>query len=145
MTEEQKVVELLKPRWKVIAEYPQSIFPIGAVFYIDKLYAYIKSPNGALSTQSNYYVQNPGKYPDVFKSLAWWEERGIDAQMPTYVKIDWGGGSWKDKVGKAEFSKNNTNVTVWFNEVDNHLFHRSDVIPCTQKDFDTFINQTTKI
>lgn len=77
--------DLMIRRYKVIADYPQSILPVGAVFYMDKIHVYITSPNGAVSKQSNYYTQSPEKYPTIFKPLEWWEERKLE-DMPMYLK-----------------------------------------------------------
>jgi hypothetical protein len=59
--------ELLKVRYKVIADYPKSIHKVGDVLYCDE--------NGPRMSQ----------YPHLFKTLEWWEERAED-DMPEYVK-----------------------------------------------------------
>lgn len=60
--------ELLRPRYKVIAQYPFSPHPIGHI---------IKTAFG-----NKYFDQ----YPHLFKKLEWYEERNID-EMPEYVKV----------------------------------------------------------
>lgn len=73
-----KVEELLKPRYKVIADYPNSEFPVGIIAY--KYYAEWVFLNGIVST-----IHLPA-YPNIFKKLEWWEERE-EKDMPEYVKM----------------------------------------------------------
>jgi len=60
---------LLKPRWKVIADYPESIYTVGEV------------------EQPEYYIERNiaffNKYPHLFRNLSWWEDRDV---LPDYVK-----------------------------------------------------------
>lgn len=50
--------ELLKPRYKVIADYPGSPFPVGFIMKDD--------------------CESWSKYPANFRKLEWWEERDFD-------------------------------------------------------------------
>lgn len=61
--------ELLKPRYKVIADYPNSIWTVGEIL-----------PD----FPEPYAKENFGKYPHLFKPLQWWEERE-NKDMPEYV------------------------------------------------------------
>lgn len=72
--------ELLIPRFKVIADYPNSLFTIGDILkYNNVLGDFI------------YYDEEgivritPKYYPAIFKLLNWWEERSIE-ELPEYVK-----------------------------------------------------------
>ena len=58
------VEELLKPRYKCIADFPDSSWIIGEI-----------------TTDGNWSE----KYPDVFRELEWWEHRNPE-EMPKYVK-----------------------------------------------------------
>ena len=69
------VEELLKPRWKVIADYPKSQFKVGEI---------IESKTGFL-----YCFED---YPHLFQPLQWWEERKLE-DMPEYVNYN--GGIYK--------------------------------------------------
>lgn len=69
MTPEQ----LLKPRYKVIGDYPNSPYKIGHVI---------------LSTHCSpldHYGDYLEKHPHLFKKLEWWEERNVE-DMPIYLK-----------------------------------------------------------
>lgn len=59
--------ELLRPRYKVIAQYPFSSHPNGEI---------IKATTGG-----TYFDQ----YPHIFKKLEWWEDRKPE-DMPEYIK-----------------------------------------------------------
>lgn len=69
--------ELLRPRYKVIADYPKSIFKVGEILHVgsmgDLLYC---DTNGPRMSQ----------YPHLFKPLQWWEDRKPE-DMPEYVKF----------------------------------------------------------
>lgn len=70
--------ELLKPRYKVIADYPSNIHKIGSI---------IKNDDGAKFDRIRYY--GCAKYPHLFKPLQWWEERKPE-DMPEYLKHNLG-------------------------------------------------------
>jgi hypothetical protein len=60
--------DLLKPRYKVVADYPDSIFKIGGILI-----------------QGEKDLTEAAKYPHLFKKLEWWEERE-EKDMPEYLK-----------------------------------------------------------
>ena len=61
--------ELLKPRYLVISDYPNSEFEVGKVYEF----------NSAIA--KNVF----GRYPAIFRKLEWWEMRD-EKDMPEYVK-----------------------------------------------------------
>jgi len=65
---------LLSPRFKVIADYPKSIYNIGEI--ID---------NGYDSLFCDEKSKKFSDYPNLFKKLNWWEKRN-SAEMPKYLK-----------------------------------------------------------
>ena len=65
--------ELLKPRFEVIAEYPNCHLEVGEVFSWDDILDWLK-----------YIIKDPAKYPHIFKSLNWWEHRKAE-DMPKKV------------------------------------------------------------
>lgn len=69
MTAEQ----LMKPRFKVIADYPGNHIEIGTVIAEDYGRNHYDAPNEF------------EKYPAIFKKLEWWEERSIE-DMPEFLK-----------------------------------------------------------
>lgn len=76
------IEELLIPRWKVIAEYPNSIFDVGNILVNNSTqneYEYISWKDYGKDV---YY---PNDYPTIFKKLEWWEDRNIK-DLPEYVK-----------------------------------------------------------
>lgn len=62
--------ELLKPRYKVIADYPESPYKIGDI-EVDRGWS------------DTLHLKD---FPAIFKPLAWWEERG-EEDMPNYLRI----------------------------------------------------------
>jgi len=69
--------ELMKPRYKVIADYPKSLYHVGDIL------------NAGGSGEDCIYCDREGPrfrhYPHLFKPLAWYEERKPE-DMPEYVK-----------------------------------------------------------
>ncbi len=80
--------DLLIPRFKVIADYPNSWFILGNIYTglkganPNSDYWYLKdnSPHGVGTV-------DPTKYPSVFQRLQWWENR-TPLEMPRYLKKD---------------------------------------------------------
>lgn len=66
------VEQLLQPRYKVIADYPNSPFTVGEI---------VDLTNECFIGNSLGY----DSYPLIFKRLEWWEERKPE-DMPEYVK-----------------------------------------------------------
>jgi len=66
--------ELLIPRWKVIADYPGSLYKVGYII------------NEADNIEGRtFFTTTVHKYPHIFRALAWYEERE-EKDMPEYVK-----------------------------------------------------------
>lgn len=66
-----KTVEgLLKPRYKVIADYPQSIWKVG---------------ESLPEFPPTWCAENLDKFPKIFRKLEWYEERK-EEDMPDYLK-----------------------------------------------------------
>jgi hypothetical protein len=70
------VEDLLRPRYKVIADYPGSQYRIGNVV--------IYNPNRDVSVES--FESWLSRFPVVFRRLEWWEDRE-ENEMPEYVKL----------------------------------------------------------
>ncbi len=75
------IQELLKPRYKVIADYPGNEIPIGTILF--------KHNNTYWTDGKQYEFYEPEKtfieYPHLFRRLEWWEDRDVK-DMPEYVK-----------------------------------------------------------
>jgi len=65
--------ELLKPRFEVIAEYPNTPFSIGDVITFDGIVYGCNQPQK--------FERHPQDYPHLFRKLNWWEHRKIE-DMP---------------------------------------------------------------
>ncbi len=75
--------DLLKPRFKVIADYPLSSYNVGRILTpISKG----SSLYDCIEASSSEKIRNPNKYPHLFKKLEWWEDRSL-YEMPDYVKF----------------------------------------------------------
>ena len=70
------VAELLKPRFKVIADYPESKFKVGEIIQL--------TWNDPFPDKYGGYETFYNKYPHLFKKLEWWEDRK-ESEMPQYV------------------------------------------------------------
>lgn len=70
-----KIEELLQPRWKVIADYPNNGHDLGDIINI------YQEKNSVTDQQRAFF----NKYPHLFKPLQWWEDRAAE-DMPEYVK-----------------------------------------------------------
>jgi hypothetical protein len=68
---DKKVEDLLKPRYKVIADYPGNDTPVGTIH--DNEFTV------------RFHEKTLNSYPHLFKKLEWWEERK-ESEMPEYVK-----------------------------------------------------------
>lgn len=72
--------QLLKPRYKVIADYPKSVYEVGTII------------NAGTTSEDCIYCDREGPrmrhYPHLFQPLPWWSDREI-SDMPEYVKWDY--------------------------------------------------------
>lgn len=59
--------ELLIPRYKVIADYPGSVYVVGEIISDD--------------TNCIEFLEELDKYPHIFEKLNWWEQRTVE-EMP---------------------------------------------------------------
>lgn len=81
MTEKEKIDNLLKPRYRLIADYPGNDTQVGLIYtYGDK-----KGDRGYQSPQD--WCKLFDAYPTIFRHLFWWQERAVE-EMPEYVWYD---------------------------------------------------------
>lgn len=73
--------ELLRPRYKVIADFPQGAFRFKVGEILEK--KGIHFTGEAKSINENEI----NKYPHLFHKLEWWEERQED-EMPEYIRYE---------------------------------------------------------
>lgn len=96
------VEELLKPRYKVIAEWPESTFEIGQIITkSDLVEDWLQTDNFL----HGFKLSAVEKYPHLFKKLEWWEERKLE-DMPKYVRWDYkpgcDGAHMKNLIAKVD-------------------------------------------
>lgn len=127
------VEELLKPRYKVIALWPNCKFSIGDILTFVKEVAQTYDmwvDNNGQFHYSNIY----GNYPHLFQKLHWAEEREL-GELPEYVKFN---NQFCYKViewGKLGFAK------CWdeINQEETTLcFIMNLTVPCTKQDYDLY-------
>lgn len=87
--------ELLRPRWKVIADFPGSKYTMGQI--IETNYWYDRSEekgyeehkmNKSWVVRTEWNISSAqffDSYPVIFKKLEWWEERNVK-DLPNYVR-----------------------------------------------------------
>src|SRR4051812_21904892 len=104
---------LLKPRFKVIASYPKSIYAVGDIIYLP-------DPNWMYADETYCKEDFFEDYPAIFRKLEWWEERDMK-DMPEYV------------------SYNYSIITIeqlYFNE---NGFFWQDVLVATKEEYDAYM------
>lgn len=84
--------ELMKPRYKVVADYFFSPFEIGDIIAVDEANSvhlttvqYHNVVGEEAKFEKRYRTQTLNKYPHLFKAMYWWEDRKSE-DMPKYVK-----------------------------------------------------------
>lgn len=130
--------ELLKPRYKVIADYPFNSHTIGEII-IDP-------------ADDDYSQANPNKswpllsLPHLFKPLQWWEERGF-ADLPEYVKHN-PDSSLQSINGSAAVFKatwlESPECRYWVNIGDENTIHADHIIPATESEYTAYQSTQTK-
>ncbi len=75
--------ELLKPRYKVIADYPDRAFEMNMPLLYNVVDCCFEN------SQASGVPIEPDKFPLIFKELDWWEERTPE-ELPKYVKTKTG-------------------------------------------------------
>ena len=135
MNEEEKITELLKPRYLVIADYPSS--PQGNQI------GFIYDRNN--KDWSNRWFNEMSQYPHLFQPLPWWSHRKIE-DMPEYVKDE--NGVYKVKEWHFELAPK---VTVFIDAKIHQQYRKectecplySDFLPATLHDYEQYTNHKT--
>jgi hypothetical protein len=102
--------ELLKPRYKVMANYPYTPFGIGDIITLKDEqeqvclinHQHIDEFGVRKNANSIFSIYELNNYPHLFKPLHWWEEREL-SELPEYIMFakDYAGFK-KDQVFKTE-------------------------------------------
>jgi hypothetical protein len=133
--------ELLAPRYKVIADYPDCNFDVGAIFRDEDFYIGPKQVRHCFSD-----------YPHLFKLLEWYEERDIK-DMPEYVKFNDERNSILS-YGKDEEPEIHKVIRHWATSLDTNLrysnsdnfisewnnvnYHYGQFLPATEQEYLTY-------
>jgi hypothetical protein len=127
--------ELLKPRFEVIADYPNNQFgKIGTI--LDRNWA--EYPNDNENEKPIWRISD---FPNLFRKLQWWEKRTRE-ELPTFIKSatkvvkpKWEFIEWAGKEYWQANKDNGLPITFYF---DLDLFE-----PATEAEYNEFINLKT--
>lgn len=134
--------ELLKPRYRVIADYPNSKYPVNSILNFERRvdhngeYWFCRKPEWILSEEAD-------KYPHIFKPLGWWEEREL-SDLPKYVRLADPNSLWglpKDCVRQAHWGNDEYDrlcCDLFPVMVNNIQLHR--LLPATKEEYDLTLN-----
>lgn len=83
------VVELLKPRYKLVTDYPHRQYDMETILYVDEEGELFCPIQGYILSIYKILEKDVDKYPQ-FQKLPWWSDRKPD-EMPLYLKKIYGG------------------------------------------------------
>lgn len=123
------IQELLKPKFKVIGDYPGNKLKVGEIYYdTNELITEVTISEG------DYTVVNPYIYPKVFEKVEWWEYLSeYIAKQIGYAKTIAGNSvrmveSIDVRLGKITFVGGKVrNIRQW--------------LPATEDEYEAFINR----
>lgn len=121
--------QLIAPRYKVIADWPKSIYPVGTII------------NAGGRSEDLLYCDFEGPrcrdYPHLFRKLEWWEERKLE-EMPEYVSYD-------NIIIKPKHFMNSWGKPVHTGCTHEGRFHTyRKCIPATIEEYNQYIKQQSK-
>lgn len=92
LTESEKVEQLMRPRYKVVADYFYNPYKVGDIIEGTDLERFhltttkYRDEFGEERESENYYTADYlEKYSNLFRKLEWWQERSID-ELPEFVR-----------------------------------------------------------
>ena len=131
------IEDLLKPRYKVIAEYPDSSYTVGHIIHeADNL-------EGA-----TFFTKRVHKYPHIFQKLEWWQDRKIE-DMPEYLIFPKTGEVYKPTRYFLDDGKFGKNVSCYYTgekekrgkwKGEETPFNLRVMLPATQTDYINYQN-----
>jgi len=124
------VEQLLEPRYKLIADFPNSPFKVGEILDLKDEW-----------NIDNYLAYD--KYPHLFKRLEWWEERKLE-DMPEYVRlnpVNTIGGEKVFIIKSWHQEHKSIRAIIESHEHMNAMFERY-FLPATQSEYLNYINST---
>ncbi len=135
------IEELMKPRYKVIAEYPKCPFEIGMVLKQDmdtvgEVYV-LESEVGRIGDKNYVMPQYVEKYAHLFSPLPWYAERAA-VDFTGYVKLKLNEGTVVIEITGAKFL--DKEYMKWkFGGT-----RLNDFLPATLAEYDQYISQSNK-
>lgn len=138
--------ELLKPRYKVIADYPGSPFYVNSILDIqvttqgEAVHEWYDSEGKNIMYQTQL-----DEMPYLFKLLEWWEEREL-ADFSELKYVTWVPGMWPDpevyKISGVEFDRIGLKGVVIDKGTMPHAFYKNyKFLPATEEEYSTYINK----
>lgn len=131
---------LMRPRYKVIADYPLSnmYFNVGDILYWNEKYESYRIDEKKVAMNKDTVES----YPHLFKPLAWYEDREA-SEMPAYVKhkSEFGGRVYKLSDAKESYGGINFMYDYPMTE---HWVSLSECLPTTESYYLQYINNQNK-
>lgn len=130
-------IDLLAPRFKVVADYPNSNFDVGEIIEFKPL----RKGNGRWIAFGKYSVTHPNelnKFPHLFKKLEWYEDRDFK-DWPKYVKWE------EDIIFEVLNWRTNPNTSQLDGVYTDYGFlFIKDIIPATKEEFEIYQSKINK-
>ncbi len=135
--------QLLNPRYKVIADYPESMYDLGEILTLskgdDKRFTgqYYAFTNGGAVT-----VEWLDRYGHLFKKMEWWEDRKAD-ELPQYVISGYGK---VDKVISWDGVSNEGVPMFWYKTQEGQTTANNVkwLQPSDETEYQQYLNSLTK-
>lgn len=129
--------ELLRPRYKIIADYPDNKNKVGDIITIQTA-----KTKGAEELVCGWYE----KYPAIFERLPWWKGRKVE-DMPPFLKED--DSLYKRsevvKVKEWMLEDEETDCPCFMDEKDNHFTWVRGFLPATREEYEVFLQTTNQL
>jgi hypothetical protein len=130
--------ELLKPRYKVIADYPGCPYEIGTILYVDDEGELFSPIAGYAPSIIKIMESEASKFNHFLKPLQWWEDRELD-QMPRYVKCI---ATPDQKIMPGDVFKLAWIEPGWGTDHVHTIFlYTNCYIPATESEYNTYTNK----
>lgn len=128
------IEHLLKPRYEVIADYPNCKFDVGVIVQFDNIYPY--SGFSYAIDHEIVHTEYFDKYPHIFRKLEWFEKRGIN-DMPKFLS--------HRTVSKVvvKVDRWSTNYDTFLSEAcekTSNLKHSKHWLPATEQQYTYYVN-----
>jgi len=133
MSTKPSIEQLLKPRYKVIADYPSNDFEIGQILIeSNTVEDWLQTDNWLHGIK----LSAAKAYPHLFKQLSWWEEREVGELIGLIVKKI----SYPFTITKVNAPISiDGRFFVWDNMKNSAPFE--DYLPATEAEYLTYINK----